>query len=79
MKVFVLEETFIGYARELDYTRVDSVYSTMRGAKSKIQELVDELIVENDGEVSESSDNYVIVDLPYGIVEFAINEQEVLA
>ena len=76
MKVFVLEESFISYAGyEFDYTRTNSVYSTMEGA----QKSVEKLIAENGGEVSESSDNYAIIDTDYGIIEFAINEQEVLA
>lgn len=76
MKVFVLEESFISYVGyEFDYTRINSVYSTMEGA----QKSVDKLIAENGGEVSESSDNYAIIDTDHGTIEFAINEQEVLA
>lgn len=75
MKVFVLEESFISYAGyEFDYTRINSVYSTMEGA----QKSVEKLIAENGGEVSESSDNYAIIDTDHGTIEFAINEQEVL-
>lgn len=75
MKVFVLEESFISYAGyEFDYTRTNSVYSTMEGA----QKSVEKLIAENGGEVSESSDNYAIIDTDHGTIEFAINEQEVL-
>lgn len=75
MKVFVLEESFISYVGyEFDYTRTNSVYSTMEGA----QKSVEKLIAENGGEVSESSDNYAIIDTDHGTIEFAINEQEVL-
>ena len=80
MKVFVLEESFISYVGyEFDYTRINSVYSTMEGAQKSVEKLIAELIAENGGEVSESSDNYAIIDTDHGTIEFAINEQEVLA